>query len=230
VVTLPAESPVPDAWTADLDLHVQGDALEGTLALSGTGVSTTVARRSLPAVPAERLPAVFERLLVGALPGVRVSNVKFDVTDPDRPATVRLDVQVPLRDLGDGRRGVPDLLARPLTADIAGTRRPADYLTLERRETPLFVRPAAETVRLRLALPSKWRVAPGWDSFALEGPAGFVRQTLVQGGDVFEVERTTRLGIRRIAPADHPSFAQWARATVEATDRALVLQPPVEGD
>ncbi len=233
VVHLPDASPAVAGWTADLDLAARGDALEGTLTLEGIGASTTVARQSLPTVPIERYPALFERLLGGALPGVRVGDVALRLGDPDAPARITLAVTLPLRDLGAGRRGLPGFLTRPITAEIGGTRRPADYLTLERRETPMLVRASDETVRVRLSLPPQWRIASGWDSFALEGPIGAMRQTVTRGGNGqngLVLERQTSLRIGRVLPADHPSFARWARATVEATDRSLVLVPGDEGD
>jgi hypothetical protein len=97
----------------------------------------------------------------------------------------------------------------------------------------MLVRASSETVRLHLSLPAQWRIAPGWDSFALEGPIGAMRQTVTRGGNGqngLVVERQTSLRIGRVSPADHPSFARWARETVEATDRSLVLEPGDVGD
>jgi hypothetical protein len=97
----------------------------------------------------------------------------------------------------------------------------------------MLVRASSETVRLRLSLPAQWNIAPGWDSFAHEGPIGAMRQTVTRGGDGqngLVLERQTSLRIGRVLPPDHPSFARWARETVEATDRSLVLVPGGEGD
>lgn len=231
VVRLPAQADEEATWAFDLDLTGDEDGtLRGTLLLEARGPDTARLREALPQlIPARRLAAL-EQLIGRSLPGVRVERADWPARpDADEPVRLEMSVVLPTAAASDGTRRIADFLATPLAAILGEVRRPADYAVLAARETPLLIGAHREQLRVRLRVPTGWRIFPAWASFDLTGPAGRVRQTVRNDATTLTLERDTALSITRVAPAAYADFLRWAGAATEATDRPLVLIPPGAG-
>jgi len=147
----------------------------------------------------------------------------LQLLDVDAPLEAELTIELPTAREGS-RRVSRRFFAAALGATLGGQRRPADYLVLDRRVTPMVVRAADERLRLRVSVPAGWQIDAAWDSVNLVGPAGRVTQQVDATPRSLTVERMTRLDITRVGPNDYPDFVRWARSAAEAVDRDLVLR------
>ena len=217
----------PD-WRFVLKLHVStAGALVGSMTIRARGPASASLRAVLPTFGPVQLAGVLERLLARPLPGLEVMTVRhLQVAPVDAPLVLNLDVRLPTSRDGD-RRVLRGFAAGLLSADLAGARHPSAYLGGSFRRTPLLVTAVDEQVTIEIDATEAWRITAGWDSFDRVNPTGRAWQEVRSEGEAGRhllVDRGVRLDLRRVAPADYPEFAAWARAITDRVSRPIVFE------
>jgi tetratricopeptide (TPR) repeat protein len=177
-------------------------------------------RNDLDEVPSAELDARFEEsYVVRLVPGASLKSIKIgERDDPEKP--LLLDYELEVASLGR-REGdqlhMPGMFPAALAGSLART--------AQRTVPELIGTTIATDVRMRFVLPK------GVEVLALPvtlqrnyGAAKFSASARVEGSEVV-LERSLRMPVLRVAPAEYPAFADFCRAVdlAEATELAIKM-------
>lgn len=221
MLTLPARGTVEDGRdiAIDAELDTEGNAVLHVVE-TFTGGAAGGWRTDLEQVPVAELEMRFESAYVAPrFPGGRLVSLEVvGMDDAERPLVLRYEVEAPLA-FPDGSEAV---IAVPLPFELGGA-----LASIADRRTDAMVPRLASNFELRVRLPSGATASNLPAPADVDGPNGSrFHASATLDGRKLVIRRTMDVHRTRVAAADYPALARFARACDREEARPIRVRMP----